>query len=130
MTLDFDREWVDPWAYDLEKKVIRKGEIWDVDVINQSIEMILGTIWGERLFNPSFGCGLQMKIFETVTEDSGEEILNEIANALKRWEDRITVLETEMRLYFNEDAHTLVLMIPYIINERQIKSTFKKKIIV
>jgi phage baseplate assembly protein W len=127
---DFDREWVDPWAYDLEKKIIRKGEIWDVDVIDQSIEMILGTIWGERLFNPSFGCGLQMKVFETVTEDSGEEILNEIATALKRWEDRITVLETEMRLYFNEDSHTIVLMVPYIINERQIKSTFKKKIIV
>lgn len=130
MAQNFDREWADSWAYDMDKKVLRKGEIWDVDVINQSIEMILGTLYGERIFNPSFGCGLQLKIFDTITESSGEEILEEISVALKRWEDRITVLENEMRLYFNEDSHTLLITIPYIIREREIKSIFKKKIII
>ena len=37
------------WAYDIDKNPIDQGEIWDVDCINQSIEMILGTMPGERL---------------------------------------------------------------------------------
>ena len=117
------------WAYDIDKNPIDQGEIWDIDCINQSIEMILGTIPGERLFNNTFGYGLQYRIFNIASPEEAENILDEVANVIKRWEDRITLVESQMRIIANVDRHTIILLIPYIIKINNIKNTFKKKII-
>jgi len=117
------------WAYDIDKNPIDQGEIWDVDVINQSIEMILGTIPGERLFNPSFGYGLQYKIFNLFSPEEAESILDDIVLAIKKWEDRISIVESQMRVIANVDAHSVILVIPYIIKRTKIKSVFKKKLV-
>lgn len=116
------------WAYDIDKNPIDVGEVWDVDVINQSIEMILGTLPGERLFNPSFGYGLQYRIFNLFSQEEAENILDEIAEVLRIWEDRITVLESEMRVVADVDRNFVVLIIPYIIRRTNVSSVFKKKI--
>lgn len=117
------------WAYDIDKNPVNVGEIWDKDVINQSIELILGTIPGERLFNPSFGYGLQTKIFDLFSPDEAENMLDEIAAVIKRWEDRIVLLESDMRVIADVDQHYVILVIPYIIRRNGIKSVFKKKIV-
>lgn len=116
------------WAYDIDKNPIDQGEIWDVDVINQSIEMILGTMPGERLFNNSFGYGLQYRIFNIASPAEAEAILDEIANALSRWEDRISIVSSQMRIIADVDRHSAIIIIPYIIKRTYIKSIFKKKI--
>lgn len=118
----------DNWAYDIAKNPIDVGQIKDVDVINQSIEMILGTTPGERIFNPSFGFGLQYKIFNNMTNEEGEQILDQVYRAITRWEDRITVDERNMRLIANPNQNSIILIIPYTINRNQISSVFKKKI--
>lgn len=123
------RRKIDRWAYDIDKNPIDQGEIWDVDVINQSIEMILGTMYGERLFNPGFGFGLQYRIFESMSSSKAESLLDEISTAIKRWEDRITLLESEMRIIANVDKNSVIIIIPYIINRVNIKSVFKKKLV-
>ena len=117
------------WAYDIDKNPIDQWEIWDVDCINQSIELILGTLPGERIFNPSFGFGLQYRIFNLFSPDQAESILDEISSALKKWEDRITIIERQMRVIANVDNNSIILIIPYIIKRNQIKSIFKKKIV-
>ena len=117
------------WAYDIDKNPIDQGEIWDVDCINQSIEMILGTMPGERLFNTPFGYGLQYRIFNIASPAEAESILDEIVEALARWEDRISVVTNQMRIIANVDAHSAIIIIPYIIKRNNIKSIFKKKII-
>jgi len=117
------------WAYDIDKNPIDQGEIWDVDCINQSIELILGTLPGERIFNPTFGFGLQYRIFNLFSPEQAESILNEISAALKKWEDRITIIESQMRVIANVDNNSIILIIPYIIKRNQIKSVFKKKIV-
>jgi len=118
----------DKWAYDLDKDPIDQGEIWDADVINQSIEMILATNFGERLFIPSFGFGLYSRIFENLNSRNAESLLNEIANSLKKWEDRIIVHEGGMRIIADVDRHKFVLIIPYTIKRMNIQSEFKKQI--
>jgi len=117
------------WAYDIDKNPIDVGEIWDADCINQSIEMILGTLPGERIFNNTFGYGLQYRIFNIASPEEAEDILNEVADAIKKWEDRVTLVESQMRIVANIDAHYIIIIIPYIIKRTGIKSTFKKKII-
>lgn len=116
----------DRYAYDMDSS---KGEVWDIDCINKSIENILTTSYGERIFNLGFGSPLNFSLFEGMTNIQGEKLINDVIDALKRWEDRITIIENDVRLYSNSD-NSFSLSIPYRINKNNITSTFKKKIII
>ena len=116
------------WAYDIAKNPINTGEIWDVNVIDQSIEMILGTLIGERLFNTSFGYGLQYRIFNIASPEEAENILDEVAQAIKKWEDRVVLIESQMKIIADVDQHVVVILIPYMIKRTGIRSIFKKKL--
>lgn len=120
----------DNWAQDIDKNAVSNGELRDVDVIDQSIELILTELQGERLFNLQYGCSLTKRVFETMTPGLAENILDEVTQAIKRWEDRITLVESQMRLINNEDEHTIIILIPYIIKKTGVSSIFKKKLVV
>jgi hypothetical protein len=118
----------DAWAYDLDKNASYHGEITDIDVIDQSIELILATTFGERLFNLSFGSSLSTRLFDSLTPTMADNLLNEVAQAIKTWEDRVIVLEDEMRVIKQTDQNTIILVIPYIVKKTKIVSIFKKKV--
>ena len=118
----------DSYAYDISKNVLSQGELYDTDAISQSLEMILCTMFNERLFNPTFGSTLSSYIFEFVNENSGEKLLDDIIAAIKRWDSRITVLERQAALQILDDEHAIILTLPYRINQRNITSVFKKKL--
>ena len=117
------------WARDLSKNGSSDGEIKDVEVINQSIESILSTSYGERLFNLSYGSSLPRKVFENIDASFAEGVLDDCAAAIKRWEDRVTVISSEMRVIQNADQNSVIIVIPYIINKTRLGSIFKKKIV-
>jgi phage baseplate assembly protein W len=119
----------DHYAYDLSINPLSKGEIWDTDVINQSIELIIATYFGERLFNPYFGSPLGNMLFENMNESKGESLLTDLINAIKKWEDRITILESKCRIILDYDNNSIGLQIFYTINQNNIRSVFEKKII-
>tara|TARA_Y100000310_G_C20704363_1_gene833716 strand:+ start:1745 stop:2134 length:390 start_codon:yes stop_codon:yes gene_type:complete len=127
--MNFERitKFSDTWAYDLDKELTR-GEITDVDVINQSIEAILSTLPGERLFNPQFGSNFQLRIFDTMDEDFLETLIDDTVGALQRWESRITIIEEDFRINIFTDSNSVDIFIPYIINERRLKAAFERKI--
>jgi len=116
------------WAYDIDKDPIHIGENRDTDTINQSIEMILATNRGERLFNPSFGFGLMNKIFDLENNNQFEKILDDLAKEIMYWDNRIQIVEKDMKIIKNTDQHSIVLIIPYYIKINGIASVFKKKI--
>lgn len=122
------KKYADDWAFDLEIQLRKSGEIKNVDVINQSIELILMTLPGERLFNPSFGSNFQLRLFDNMTEEFLERLLDDTVVAISRWEDRIIIIEPEVRLNINPDGNSAFLFIPYIIKERQLKAAFQRKI--
>ena len=124
-----DKEYSSRWAYDISKRVIAKGEIFDTDVIDQSIEMILTTYPTERFFNPSFGSLLLARIFEVITDEDAEVLLDDVAEAIKTWEDRVFLIEKKMRIDFSPDDGFVILTIPYVVRRTGLKSTFQKKII-
>jgi len=119
----------DNFAYDIARDVIRRGELKDVDVINQSIEMILSTNYGDRLFNPNFGSILANYMFENLNEQTGERLLDDIIREILKWEDRIQIIDRDVSLILEPEENSLILKIPYIIKRNQLKSTFEKKII-
>ena len=122
------KEYSDHFAYDISKNVISKGEIYDKDVLSQSIEMILCTMFNERLFNPTFGSVLPSYIFDFVNETTGEQLLDDIIEAIKKWENRVTILERDASLQILDDEHAIILTLPYMINKLNVTGLFKKKL--
>jgi len=123
------RVYVDSFAYDISKNVITMGEVYDDDVISQSIEIILTTNYGERVFLPNFGSVLPTMIFENITVQNGEEVLDAIISDIEQWEDRISIIAEQSSIQILNDTNTILLTIPYIINRTGITSSFERKII-
>jgi uncharacterized protein len=117
------------WAYDISKNVITKGEITDVEVISQSIEMILSTYFGERIFNPLFGSSLTSLIFEGYSNSRAQTLADEILTAIERIEDRIVVDKGNSEFIFDDDTGVLEITIPYVIVREKIQSYFNKRIV-
>jgi len=128
MNFEKIKKYSDDWAFDLDIQMQTVGEIKNVEVINQSIEMILSTLPGERLFNPAFGSDFQLRIFDTMDREFLERLIDDTVGAIQRWESRITIIESEVRLTINPDGNSALIYIPYIIRERELKAAFQRKI--
>lgn len=122
------REYTDNWAIDISKNVVSDGVVYNEEAINQSIESILATYFGERIFRLDFGSSLGRTLFNSLNESTGEELLSSIINSIKRFERRIRIVEDQARLILDSENNAIYLLLYYIINERQITSQFEKKI--
>lgn len=60
-------------------------------LISDSVLQILLTTPGERMWNPSFGCRIQLLQFESYSTDIAILIVNLILEALHKWEPRILI---------------------------------------
>jgi len=124
-----NREDIDTFASDISKDALTKVEIYDIGVINQSIESIISTNFGERLFKPNFGSLLPRAIFDTLDRGSAEELLESIIESIKTFEDRVSIIERDASVELKLSENSMILKIPYYINKTNIKSVFDKKII-
>jgi phage baseplate assembly protein W len=61
------------------------------DNVRESIRVLLLTEPGERLMREAFGCGLRRFLFEPNTVTTRALIREQIMNALKVWELRVSV---------------------------------------
>ena len=120
---------VGSWAYDLAKNALRTGEVFDEDAVNLSIENILSTLRGERIFNPEFGTILPLLIFEQLSVENAQQLLSTLLRAIKRFEKRVTVIDNEVRMNILTEENAFTLEIPYRIDRTGLIHTFAKKVI-
>ncbi len=113
---------------DLDKDLVKNGEISDIQVINRSIESILSTEYGERIFNPSYGSSFKKMLHEKLSKNNAELILNNAIDSIKKWEDRIIIIESKCKIIVNLSENSIMLYIPYIIKKSKVSSTFNKKV--
>jgi phage baseplate assembly protein W len=59
--------------------------------LEESIELILGTAYGERPMRPDFGCAIHDYVFAGVDPEMTTRIALAVRESLLRWEPRITV---------------------------------------
>lgn len=118
----------DTFAYDTSNKILSKGEVFDYDAINQSIENILSFGFGERLFNPFFGSSLGNMIFDGMTNGFLSSNIDTLIEQILVWENRVTFVKEECSFVADPDNNTVTLTLTYIINRSRIKNTFKRKI--
>jgi phage baseplate assembly protein W len=92
--------------------------------IEQSIGIILGTIPGERVMRPFFGCRAWELIFAPNDAATQSLLVAYVRQALEFWEPRIELLDVDVNLDPNDDA-TLLVDINY-----EIKTTHDRRSIV
>lgn len=59
--------------------------------IHESLRILLGTAPGERVMHPSYGCGLNRMVFESINESTITEIKDIVQKAILHFEVRITL---------------------------------------
>lgn len=117
------------WAVDVAVQSKSKGEVKDEEAVNQSIDTILTTGFGERLFNPQFGCKIVATLFEYLDDSGGEQLLDDAIEAIHIWENRVVVLSDFCKLRILPEQHAAIITIPYIIKKTNVTGKYQKKLI-
>ncbi len=92
--------------------------------VEQAIGIILGTIPGERVMRPDFGCRAWELIFSPNNISTQTQLADYVREALEFWEPRIELLNIDVDLDPNNDS-TLLVEIQY-----EIKTTHDQRSIV
>ena len=66
------------------------------DDVLQSLHILLGTVPGERVMQPSYGCGLHRMVFEVISDSSITEIKDIVSKAVLFFEVRISLHNIEV----------------------------------
>lgn len=82
--------------------------------VEQSIRIILGTMPGERVMRPEFGCRAHELLFDLHNMSTEALLVHYVEEALGYWEPRITVKDVKISSERIYDG-TLVVEIDYVI---------------
>ncbi len=86
----------------------------DSKAIQESINNLLSTVPGEKLFNPSFGCDLDSLLFEVVDVFTALQLKQELIRCIQTWDPRIMVDSTTQVLP-NPDENQYSVMLVLIV---------------
>jgi len=74
------------------KKVI------NADSVKTSIDNIIRTWRGERVFLPQFGSTLRDMLFEPINDYLADEMAKSVREAIETWDDRVSVLGVDTQV--------------------------------
>jgi hypothetical protein len=95
-----------------------------INDIEQSIRIILGTIPGERVMRPTFGCRAWELLFDPNNAATQALMADYVRDALEVWEPRVNV--QQVSAYFHEDQpEAMIVDIEY-----EVKATHDSRSIV
>lgn len=112
------------YAFDLSVSCLRWSEITDIDVINQSIQTILGTYYGELPWTPEFGSSLPLFIFSSLQNGNTEIIKKSVISSIRKWENRIVIQDSAVKVAIDYNSQTIIISIPYTIKLTNQQSSY------
>lgn len=79
------------WAFPPRFDSLNRGAhmVSHVQDVRESLHILLGTVPGERVMQPGYGCGLQRMVFEPITETTLTEMRSLIEQAVLFFEPRV-----------------------------------------
>ena len=93
--------------------------------IEESLRIILGTQYGERVMRPEFGCNLKSLVFAPNNDATANLARHYVTEGLRRWEPRIQVLDVVVdRELSGRQAGLLRISIHYRITASQLTQSF------
>jgi uncharacterized protein len=84
-------------SFPLRLGVAGLGSSVGVAKVEESIRVILGTGYGERVMRPRFGCNLKSLAFAPNTDATANLARFYVTEGLARWEPRIDVVDVSVR---------------------------------
>jgi len=102
------------------------SKAYDYDAIEQSLTNILNTRKGARPMNPEFGCNVHDYLFEIFDRQTAKDMLNEILNAFKRYEQRIQIVDYRANMFIDTQAY--VISIDYKIKGANEVKTYEVRL--
>lgn len=118
----------DKFAYDYSDKIFTVGEVTDHNAINMSIKNICLTSFGNLLFEPSIGSSLGGAMWEGITVDRAEAILDNLIEEILRIETRIIIDSSKVSMNIYQDKNTIDISIPYKVSSTGVESLFKQRV--
>ena len=85
------------WKYPVRTNFDRKIAMSSYkEDIKEAIWIILGTVKGERVMRPDFGCGIHDLAFAPNNTTTISSVEDSVRDALLRWEPRIELIKVEV----------------------------------
>lgn len=98
--------------------------VGDEDEIEQSIRIILGTVPGERVMRPEFGCRIHELVFAPNNLATASQAGRYVREALGRWEPRIDIQSIDVVLD-KDDPPCLGIIVEY-----RVRATYSNRSLV
>lgn len=99
---------------------------YDIEVLQSSVKLLLGTAKGERIMEPGYGTNLRRLLFEPMTQGLDDAARQEIADALNTWEPRISLQNIAVQK--NSD-HSITVLCDFVSkvagNSFTVQTTFE-----
>lgn len=83
--------WGFPISFNKQPGAIAVNMVSEDQDIKESLHILLNTVPGERVMQPSYGCGIKNRVFDTINESAITEIKDMIQRAVLFFEPRITL---------------------------------------
>lgn len=99
-----------PLSVNLQANLQLSSELQNID---ESIKIILGTKLGERKYRPTFGSRLDELVFAPMNTETLLLIRLYVTEALEKWEPRIDLLGVFVEVVSPSDQGRLNVMIQY-----------------
>jgi len=104
--------WSFPPAFDKAAKKVRLTH--DQEDIERSLEILLGTLKGERVMRPAYGANVDEMVFESFNQSIKTYMADQISTAIYYFEPRIEPLNVTINDQFITDGQ-LLIEIDYVI---------------
>lgn len=95
-------------------------KVINIESVRTSIDNILGTARGERVFLPEFAIGIRGMVFEPINPNLVDRLSNEIKNSIEVWDPRVMVIGTD----FKQDTDNNYIELTVRFNIRGYAETF------
>ncbi|MGB4324868.1 MAG: GPW/gp25 family protein [Candidatus Nanopelagicales bacterium] len=113
----------------------RLALVGGVENVERSMQLILGTAYGERPMRPDFGCGIHNLVFEAASVELISRIQTLVISSLLRWETRADILAVDVKFegdntmanitvkYRLKDSYDVRnLLVPFYLIPRDVES--------
>ena len=97
--MDFDKSFIGTgWSFppEFSRNSGRVKMVSAEDDIKESLHILFSTSPGERVMQPTYGCGLKTMMFEIISESIVTEIKDVVERAILFFEPRITLNSIEI----------------------------------
>ena len=109
---------------DYKSIISNKGDfkrIQDIHVILNSWNNIIVTPKRSYMFDPEYGSNLYKLVFEPADEKTQEQIVNEIVNVIRRYDDRAKINDVSVTFLPNRKGFNVAIDVEYEGDTKQLE---------